>query len=181
MGLGNPGSKYANTRHNVGYWVLDALAGILDLRFKQPFLKPFLIAQNQFLILIKPLTFMNNSGDVFLSQPDLIPQMQSQLIVIADNMDLEPGRAKLKLKAGTAGQNGFKSVLERIGELYCPLYIGIGKPEVKGGFVDYVLGVPQAQERLVLDSCVNLVSQELSRYPEVGLEALVPRINAIKK
>lgn len=144
VGLGNPGNKYAGTRHNTGFDVVDKLASKFSVKFKKAFFKPYHFAQfkhnSHKFILVKPLTYMNRSGEIL---PGLLKKYNitnSNLVIIVDNLDIAKGLLKFKLKGSDGGHNGLKSVYEYIGtNEYKRLFIGIGRP-VNGETVpEYVL------------------------------------------
>nr|WP_246433825.1 aminoacyl-tRNA hydrolase [Spirochaeta isovalerica] len=149
--MGNPGRKYENNRHNVGYKVVELLSRELDLSYKKRFLKPYLYCYSEYkgnrIVLVKPLTYMNLSGNIF---PDLLKKFKMKrenLLVLCDNLDLPPGRCKFKLKGSPAAHNGLKSisgVLES--SEYMRIFIGIGHPGHRDLVRDYVIGDPDEQE-----------------------------------
>jgi len=143
--LGNPGPNYKNTRHNVGFKVIELLSKQLNLKFKKKFFQPYLychkVYKGQRIVLVKPLTYMNRSGMII---PSLLKKYKlniSNLLIITDNMDLEPGRCKLKLKGSAASHNGLKSVSSCVkNNDYMRLYIGIGHPGNRADVLNHVIG-----------------------------------------
>lgn len=130
---------------------MDRVADLLGIELKKPFFKRYLtgrVAQdNGYLYLAKPLTYMNRSGDVF---PALLSRTRVRLedtLVICDNLDLNVGMARLKLKGSSAGHNGLKSIMDALGHgTFMRLYLGIGRPNGRDTVVDHVLGKPSKQE-----------------------------------
>jgi PTH1 family peptidyl-tRNA hydrolase len=179
IGLGNPGQRYTETRHNAGFWILQALADTLGIRLKKVLWKKLQIGRIELdgdflfsqLVLVKPLTYMNRSGDILpvvekeigSALPDKhgVPSTDPGLseetifIIIVDNMDLVPGRLRMKMKGGTAGHNGLKSVSDYLGRNFVPLYVGIGRPHSEQTVIDYVLGVPEAAERKAHEDAIS--------------------------
>jgi PTH1 family peptidyl-tRNA hydrolase len=155
VGLGNPGPRYEDTRHNVGFWLVDTLARRLGASFRKPFLKPYSLARAEHgegrLVLIKPLTFMNRSGQVF---PEVLSRADAQLpqlIVVCDTLDLPPGQCRLRRKGSSAGHKGLASIIRALGrEDFMRLYVGIGHPGRSDAVVDYVLGVPSMADEALL-------------------------------
>ncbi len=144
LGLGNPGKQYDQTRHNVGFSVLDQLIGKYDARFKNKLGLAFEWngphpPQGQHL-LVKPLTYMNLSGRVL---PYLFKKTSctvEDLIVVVDNLDLPVGACRLKKGGGNAGHNGLKSIIQALGHNdFLRFYIGIGRPEHRTMVKSYVL------------------------------------------
>ena len=152
-GLGNPGAAYAETRHNVGFLCVEAAAEKEGVSFKKPFLadyqKAVFVVGDTRVILVKPLTYMNRSGLVL---PALLKQygvVTDKLIVAVDNMDLSPGRVRLKPRGSSAGHNGLKSIIEVLGTSeFHRLYIGVGRPASGVSVIDHVLGRPDGEERI---------------------------------
>lgn len=151
VGLGNPGPKYALTRHNLGFLVVDFLAD----RWKAPTFQDKFKAQiaqtdveGRRVILVKPLTFMNLSGDsvIQVTQFYKIP-LQTHLLVVSDDLDLPVANVRIRTKGGAGGHNGLKSVIEQLGtEEFPRLRIGIGRsPHIDSA--DYALSrIPKAEE-----------------------------------
>lgn len=175
IGLGNPGTNYEKTRHNAGFWILDRLAENLSIKFKKPFFKPYLQAYSSPMTLIKPLTYMNNSGIVL---PKVIPNnLEPLIIIITDNMDLEPGRVRLKTKLGSGGgHNGIKSIIQSYGTSPWIMTLGIGRPRNHESIIDHVLGQPSQKEIPAISSGIEkaVIALELFMQGEIdgGIHAL---------
>ncbi len=141
-GLGNPGEKYKNTRHNIGFLVIDEIAknlnttSINNSNFKSITQKT--LNQNLHQILAKPQTFMNLSGESILAIADYYGIENSEIIIIHDDLDLPFGSVKFKVGGGHGGHNGLRSIDGHIGNDYIRVRIGIGKPQNKE-VADYVL------------------------------------------
>lgn len=143
VGLGNPGTEYENTRHNIGFMVIDRLAqtgGIkLDRKSRLARWGEGTIA-NERVVLVKPITYMNNSGLAVreqLNRPDAGPD---RLIVIYDDLDLEPGRVRIRLGGGSGGHRGIQSIINQIGvQDFIRVRVGIGRPPGRQDAADYVL------------------------------------------
>ena len=145
VGLGNPGPKYATTRHNVGFMVVDKLIDTLHAN-KLPsssFEGDLYKAQSNYLL--KPLTFMNLSGESVVKVADYFKIPTEDVIVIHDDLDLPFGALRFKRGGGHGGHNGLKSIDAHTGKEYIRIRIGIGKPEHKGEVASYVLS-PFTQE-----------------------------------
>jgi PTH1 family peptidyl-tRNA hydrolase len=142
-GLGNPGPRYAMHRHNVGFMVVDALAEILDLPEPQ---KKFLgwaqearIGGDK-IVLLKPATFMNESGRSIRAAMDFYKLAAEDVTVFYDELDLAPFKIKVKRGGGAAGHNGIRSTIDHIGADFRRVRIGIGHPGHKDRVTGYVLG-----------------------------------------
>lgn len=174
VGLGNPGKNYKNTRHNIGFLLLDRLARSLDVSFKKnDKIKSDLALgsyNEQKLLLMKPTTFMNNSGTAVRKALDFYKISLSDVLVVVDDADINLLEFRLKKGGGTAGHNGLKSIEEHVGSLdFARLRVGIGRDENKE-LGDYVLETfsKEEQEPLIkiLDQGVNIIKSWL----DVGLE-----------
>ncbi len=163
VGLGNPGPRFAKTRHNIGFIVLDALAHQYDAIFtSQGNVDSTQIRLgNQPLWLIKPRTFMNDSGKIaaFLQKKSIKAQ---HLLVIHDELELPFGTLKLKTGGSAKGHNGLRSIMSSIGPDFHRLRIGIGRPEQKEAVPDYVLAPftesDEEIEKIISKACENITS-----------------------
>ncbi len=143
VGLGNPGDKYNQTRHNIGFDLLDFIVfkhkcgAFANFGKNSQVIKTNLF--NKDVIMLKPQTFMNLSGAAVLEVAKFYKIETSKIIVVHDDLDLETGRIKVKLGGGDGGHNGLKSISSCLGGGYCRLRIGISKPLYKEQVSDYVL------------------------------------------
>lgn len=167
LGLGNPGKQYEKSRHNVGFSVLDECAKKLGLSFRENVKKSYSICDtlinNTKISFVKPLTFMNLSGNIF---PYFSSEKIDKLIVVADNMDLAVGKARFRFQGGSAGHNGIKSIMAHYGNDFYRLYIGVGRPE--GDVINHVLGSVQGEEGAILDKVIHSASLSLIKYLNTG-------------
>lgn len=143
FGLGNPGAKYQTTKHNIGFMVVDQLAKNLNLTFNQTKFKS-LYAEGRLgdekIILIKPQTYMNLSGEAVQPWMDFYKLTKEDIIIIYDDMDLEVGKIRLRLKGGAGGHNGVKSIIQHLGEPnFNRIRIGVGRPYPGQEVVAHVL------------------------------------------
>jgi PTH1 family peptidyl-tRNA hydrolase len=170
VGLGNPGSEYANTRHNVGFRVADALADRLDASFRH--VKSVMLAQGKYkgraLRIAKPLTYMNRSGNAVAGlcrEHDLSPD---EVLVVVDDLNLPVGTIRLRPNGSSGGHNGLAHVAERLGTTEFPrLRVGIGSNFASGEQVDYVLSPFTAQQEPQIEEAVaNAVAAILTTVRE---------------
>ncbi|MBV7433773.1 aminoacyl-tRNA hydrolase [Cardiobacteriaceae bacterium TAE3-ERU3] len=147
VGLGNPGDRYAKTRHNAGFWLLDNLNSHeqslwrQEKKFFAEYSKIFLA--NQPLHLLKPQTFMNRSGQSVSAIANFYDIEPEQILVVHDELDLPEGTAKLKLGGGHGGHNGLRDIIKALGSKdFYRLRIGIDHPGDRNEVVDYVLKAP---------------------------------------
>jgi PTH1 family peptidyl-tRNA hydrolase len=137
VGLGNPGSQYEDTRHNIGFMVIDSLLKeLLPADVSKKSFNSILYKKND-LLLMKPQSFMNVSGEPILRVSSFYKC--KKIIVIHDDIELEFGAIKYKLGGGNGGHNGLKSIDSIIGNSYYRARIGVSKPEIKNQISDYVL------------------------------------------
>lgn len=155
-GLGNPTSKYKGTRHNAGFDVIDLLAEKYNIRVKEKKHKALCgagIIEGQKVLLVKPQTFMNLSGEsigAVLNFYKLEPE--SGLIVIYDDISLDPGRLRIRKKGSAGGHNGMKSVISHVGtQQFQRIKIGVGEKPEGWDLADYVLRCPPRMERILLE------------------------------
>lgn len=182
MGLGNPGPDYQDTRHNAGFWFLERWAGFQALSFRKAWFRPFAFCTweggGHRLVLVKPLTFMNRSGAIV---PELFRRFGAgadELLVVFDQMDLEPGRTRLKPHGSHAGHNGLRSIDEALGgKPYHRLAVGVGRPAPGVSVVDHVLGVPSTEERAAVDGALERVVPQAIDLWSSGWEPLIHAVN----
>jgi PTH1 family peptidyl-tRNA hydrolase len=152
VGLGNPGPEYEATRHNAGFWWLEALAGKLGARLQPERAYQALVARVNLaqgpVWLLEPMTYMNRSGVSVAALARFYKIAPEQMLVVHDELDLQPGQAKLKFGGSAAGHNGLKDIHAMLGTPdFWRLRLGIGHPGVKAEVVNYVLKKPSAEQR----------------------------------
>ena len=156
VGLGNPGTEYAASRHNAGFWWVDALASKLSAQMVPERSYQALAARVSrpagTIWLLQPMTFMNRSGVSVATLARFFKIEPAQILVVHDELDLQPGQAKLKFGGSAAGHNGLKDVHAMLGtQNFWRLRLGIGHPGVKAEVVNYVLKKPSAEDRESID------------------------------
>lgn len=163
IGLGNPGEKYSDTRHNAGFWWIDLVAHQqnINLQNGDKFFSSIgksSIAEE--LYVAKPNTFMNDSGKAVAAIAKFYKINPNEILVIHDDLDIDVGQAKLKFGGSHGGHNGLKSIFACIGSQdFWRLKIGIGHPGEKHLVVDYVLKTPSSKERDLIDESIERSSQ----------------------
>lgn len=180
VGLGNPGPEYAGTRHNIGFSVIDALAQEhkikLDQRKHRAVYGPGSLGSAA-VVLAKPLTFMNLSGQAIaplLRQYGLKPD---RLLVIADDLDLPLGKIRLRASGGAGGHNGHKSIIQALGtQDYPRLKIGIGRSG-NGETIDHVLSKFHPDERAAVEDAVERVKDAVVSILQDGLDSAMGKFN----
>ncbi len=183
-GLGNPGPKYARTRHNVGFWVLDRLA--TQYKLPEPRLKHESLYSRAEIsgvqwTLIWPQTFMNDSGRSLAEwkrREGLDPA--TELLVIFDDMDLEPGRLRVRKEGGSGSHNGMASLVECLAtQDFARLRLGVGRPADPAQWADYVLKTFPPEEKLLVDKAVERAAQACVDWTSAtSFESLMNKVNA---
>ena len=167
VGLGNPGTEYEATRHNAGFWWIDALAAHLGARLVPERAYQALAARANTaqgpVWLLQPMTFMNCSGVSVATLARFFKIAPAQVLVVHDELDLMPGQAKLKFGGSAAGHNGLKDIHGQLGTPdFWRLRLGIGHPGVKAEVIHYVLKKPSADHREAIE---KTIAQSLESVP----------------
>ncbi|MCS6923824.1 MAG: aminoacyl-tRNA hydrolase [Fimbriimonadales bacterium] len=181
LGLGNPGGEYAPTRHNVGFWTVDLLAerhGIaLKTRRHRSLLGVGLIGETP-VVLAKPQTYMNLSGEAARALLQAYHLQPAQMLVIFDDIWLEPGAVRVRAKGSAGGHNGMKSIITALGtEAFPRVRIGIGQPPEGMDLADYVLSPPSPEERERLLSAVQRAADACEAWLTEPIEQVMARFN----
>ena len=180
-GLGNPGSQYEQTRHNVGFMVLDALAERLGVRIKRKKFNALTeeIADGaQRLLLLKPQQFMNRSGRAVADAAGFYKISAADILVVADDLALEVGRLRLRQKGSSGGHNGLKDVITALGtDAFTRLRVGIGSSGSRQA-VDYVLSRFAPDEKPLIEQTVQTAAEAVLCWARQGAEAAMTRYNA---
>lgn len=172
-GLGNIGQEYSETRHNIGFKVLDALAEASNAVFKDG-RRAFVTEikhRGRILVLIKPTTYMNLSGKAihYWLQKEKIPL--ENLMVIADDLALPFGKIRIRAKGSDAGHNGLKNINEVLGtNQYARLRFGIGNEFLRGQQIDYVLGTWDNEELKSLPERIEKCQEAVLAFPTIGIQ-----------
>ena len=187
VGLGNPGERYADTRHNVGFMVLERMAASAGSVFRQQTRMQGLLAEvgqgDSRLRLLMPQTYMNESGRSIRAALDWFRLDPAQLLVVVDDMDLPLGRLRLRGQGSAGGHNGLRSAIAHLGnQEFARLRIGIGAPaqERRENTVSHVLGRFSAAERPLLDAVLDEAITGIELLRRRGLDAAGNRINAFR-
>jgi PTH1 family peptidyl-tRNA hydrolase len=180
VGLGNIGDEYENTRHNIGFTILDALARASNVVFgdkRYGFVAEMKHA-GRTLVLLKPNTFMNLSGRAvhyWIQKEKIDPD---KLLVLVDDLALPLGKIRLRLKGGDAGHNGLKSIHQILGtQEYARLRFGIGDDFPKGYQIDHVLGKWTKEEEEVVNSKLDLCMEIIKSFATIGPELTMTKYN----
>ena len=159
FGLGNPGAKYSGTRHNVGFDTVEKIAALKGMKLRKRCFRLYRRAVLGSLTLVEPLTFMNNSGQVFEENV----REGEEVVVIVDQMDLPPGRIRIRRGGGSAGHNGLKSIIAAHGPDFIRVYVGIGRPEEGTAVIDHVLTRFNDSDRALVDQAEERAAEAVLR------------------
>lgn len=179
MGLGNPGSRYEGTRHNIGFKAIDRIAHAFGISIRQRAARS-IVGRGQIgaceTVLAKPQTFMNNSGNAALSLLARYRQDPAQLVVVHDDLDLELGRFRIKTKGGHGGHKGIQSILSSLGtDRLTRIKIGIGRPV--GEAEQYVLSPFNKEEKKKLKEILDKVVEAVTQVVNGEVERAMNRCN----
>lgn len=184
VGLGNPGPEHLLTRHNAGFWFVDALAAKLGGAFRShaKFHGDICRVQlgGQDVTLLKPSTYMNRSGLAVRALADYIKVEAGEILVVHDELDLPVGEVRFKLGGGSGGHNGLRDTTSHMGPDYWRLRIGVGHPGDKSQVIDYVLRrAPKDEEEKILAS-IDQALQALPTFLEQGAERAMNGLHSKK-
>ncbi len=172
VGLGNPGKEYERTRHNVGWWVIDRVCRELNLELSREKFKGLygeLPTSRGKVILLKPLTYMNRSGESVKGFVKFFKLEPQEVLVVYDDLDLPLGKIRLRKKGSSGGHKGLKSVIEQLGTDNFPrLRIGIGRPEKKEEVVNFVLSPFKEGELPAVEEAVERAAKCILEIVEKG-------------
>jgi PTH1 family peptidyl-tRNA hydrolase len=176
VGLGNPGKQYENTRHNVGWMVVDAIAaahgfGAWSSKFKGMVAKGKIDGVD--VVLLKPQTYMNLSGESVRPAMDFYKAKPGDVVVVHDELDIAFGALRAKIGGGDAGHNGLKSITQHLGTAdYVRVRFGIGRPEHKSQVSAFVLHPFSKAERAVVDEVCGLIAKNAGAVLEDAVKAV---------
>lgn len=183
VGLGNPGARYASSRHNAGFMVVDAVADAAGIRLAKVFLRPYAmgvrVSPRGRDYLVKPVTYMNVSGSAL---PDALRRTRSalsDLLVVYDNVDLPPGSCRLKLRgSGGGGHHGIESIHGVLGTGdFMRLAVGIGRPEGGSDLAEYVLAPPSQEEEAAFRGGVERATRAVLALMERPASEVMNELN----
>ncbi len=171
VGLGNPGRKYSNTRHNIGFMIIDELSNRLGLKFKSG-KGEYLYASNSNVMLIKPLTYMNNSGIAIKEMLQYFKILTTDLFIVFDDLDLPFGKIRIRSNGSSGGHNGLKSIIYHLNsDVFHRLKIGISNE--KREFIEadkFVLGKFLKKEREALEEIITQGVDIIEKYISNDIE-----------
>ena len=174
VGLGNPESEYAHTRHNMGFDTINELAKNNNINITKTKFKALYetgIIQNEKVILLKPQTYMNLSGEAIKEARDFYNVKPEEIIVIYDDIDIEKGKIKLRKKGGPGSHNGMKSVVQELNTTdFIRIRVGIGQPEFKSDMINYVIGKVPEEEQKILQQGTKKAAEAIEEILKNGID-----------
>ena len=179
IGLGNPGTEYRGTRHNMGFDAVEILARRLSAspwKKRAKGLECKARTAQGTVLLVQPQTFMNLSGQCVQEVMSYYRLQPSEVLVIYDDIDIAPGTVRVRPSGGAGTHNGMRSVVELIGEGFSRVRVGVGKQQY-GALADYVLGRPQGEERALLDRALEAAAEAALCVMEKGTEQAMQSFN----
>ena len=181
VGLGNPEEEYSNTRHNMGFDTINKIAKQYNIEVNKNKFKGLCgsgIIENKKVILLKPQTYMNLSGESIKETMDFYKIKKENLIIIYDDIDLEAGIIKIRKKGGPGTHNGMKSVISNIKtQEFARVRVGIGKPERKEQLIEYVIGKIPDKDQKTLDEATPKSKEALIEIIKNGVDIAMNKFN----
>lgn len=180
-GLGNPGAKYANTPHSVGFEVVDAIAARCGASWEEKRSFNCLMAKCDFggvhVVLLKPQTFMNLSGDAVAPAVKYTNSSAADLLVVQDDIDLPLGRVRFRKGGSSGGHNGVRNIIERLGtQDFARLKLGVGKE--RGNVIGHVLGKFDGESRKLMDTIVSDAAGMVEVFLSEGVDSAMNKFNS---
>lgn len=181
VGLGNPEKEYAHTRHNMGFDVVNKIAKKYDIEINKTKFKAEFgtgIINNEKVILVKPQTYMNLSGEAVQEFANFYKLNVEEIIVIFDDIDTVPGKIRIRKSGGPGTHNGMKSVVHCLGSENFPrIRVGIGMPQFKGDLINYVIGRVSNEEYDNLEAGIELAVQAVDEIIKNGIDKAMNKFN----
>lgn len=186
VGLGNPGKEYENTKHNVGWMLLDAMADKFGVSAGWRKCGKALVAEARIgaekLILVKPLTFMNLSGEAVIPLMNWYKIDTGDVMVAHDDMDIPVGTVRIRKKGGAGGHNGIKSLLQQLpDENFARIRIGIGRPLPSWSVVNHVLAAFNEDQRPLIDESIKYLIPAVECFVTDGIDLAMNKYNPKKE
>ncbi|MCR5145023.1 MAG: aminoacyl-tRNA hydrolase [Lachnospiraceae bacterium] len=184
-GLGNPGLKYRHTRHNAGFDVIDVLADKYGIAVKDSKHKALIgkgVIEGQQVMLVKPQTFMNLSGESVIDIINFYKLDPTEdFIVISDDVTLDPGNIRVRRRGSAGGHNGLKNIIEHFHtEDFVRVRVGVGKLPTGGDMIAHVLGRPPKDDRIEIDKAYDMAADAVVAIMNDGVEAAMNQFNGKK-
>ena len=180
-GLGNPGTQYASTRHNVGFMTVDILTSALKASMPKEKFDGLIFTLNvndKKVFLVKPQTYMNDSGKCLLQIMQFYKIKPENILVIYDDIDLPEGKIRVRAKGGPGTHNGMRSIVPHLGEGFPRIRVGIGQPQNKEmDLIDHVLGKFPKESQKVMEDAFQKAAKAAIEFIENGIESSMQKYN----
>lgn len=181
VGLGNPENEYANTRHNMGFNVINEFSKKKHIEVTKSKFKGLYetgIIEGKKVILLKPQTFMNSSGESIKEIVEFYNIEPKEIIIIYDDIDVEQGKIKIRKQGGPGSHNGMKSVIKELGITeFARIRVGIGKPIYKNDMINYVIGKVPKEEQEILAKGVEKATEALEEILKNNIDIAMNKFN----
>ncbi|PYZ95461.1 aminoacyl-tRNA hydrolase [Alteribacter lacisalsi] len=181
VGLGNPGPKYDGTRHNVGFDVIDRCQDKLNISLSQNKFKGVYGSAgmgDQKIFLLKPLTYMNLSGESVVPLMNFYKMTAEDILVVYDDLDLAPGKIRLREKGGAGGHNGMKSLIQHLGtDRFKRIRVGVGRPDHGQAVTDHVLGRFAPDEREDVNTALEKAAEACEAWTKEPFNQVMNQFN----
>lgn len=182
VGLGNPEIEYSNTRHNMGFDTINKLAKAYEIEVNKHKFKGIYgtgTIENKKVLLLKPQTYMNLSGESVIEVMDFYKINLEDIIVIYDDIDVEPGKIKIRKKGGAGSHNGMKSVIQHIhSEDFARIRVGIGTPAYRNDMINYVIGkITSIEDKEKLDIGTDKAKNAITEIIKNGIDSAMNKFN----
>ena len=177
VGLGNPGKEYENTRHNMGFMVIDEFASMIDVDFNKEDFKGVYAKfklDDEDIILFKPMTYMNLSGEAVLAISQFYKIKKEDMLIIFDDMAIKPGELRLRLSGSSGGQKGMQNIIDLLKtDEIKRIRVGIGEPIFDS--INHVLGKPTGEEKAKIDIAIKNAANAIKVYLNKDFTAAMNR------
>ena len=181
VGLGNPENEYANTRHNMGFDTINEIAKKNNINITKKKFKALYetgIIQEKKIILLKPQTYMNLSGQSIKEVVDFYNIQHEKIIIIYDDIDIDKGKIKIRKKGSAGSHNGMKSIIKELGfSEFGRVRVGIGQPEFKNDMINYVIGKVSEEEQNILQQGVKKAAEAVEEIIKSGIDIAMNKFN----
>ena len=185
IGLGNPGEKYAHTRHNAGFEVMDLLEKRYAVKLRKKVLQPWAAAEwtdgRKKIVLCKPLTYMNNSGTAVKKLMDRFGVPPEQVLILYDDIDLPPEKIRVRKNGGPGTHNGMRSIVKETGtDAFPRIRVGTGDRPAGQDLVNWVLGRPGPDEKPLMEAAFAEAAECAAEWAEAGIDAAMRKAGGKK-
>lgn len=181
VGLGNPEADYSKTRHNMGFNVINKLAKQYEIEVTKKKFKGLYgvgTIENEKVYLLKPQTYMNLSGESIREIMDFYKISPEEIIIIYDDMDIEPGNIKIRKSGSAGGHNGMKSVIEHLNtQTFTRIRVGIGAPKNREDSINYVIGAMNKEDEEKLDKATTIAKDAIIEIIKNGVDKAMNKFN----